>query len=218
MESSLVSITPFLEVFFRVYSTGSPSDPLTPRVSVFLRTLEYYSGILFLTSNREGSIDEAFKSRIHVALHYKRIDADGNIKIWNIMLDRIEQTDRDSDKKLPIAFNREKLLAWAKKHFARHELENSDDPGASKFSTWNGRQIRNAFQTAIALASYDRLEKLGEEGLSPEQAMKKSRWRKVHLLPSHFDRVEKVVNEFQQYRKLLTCPPPQRSSRWADTD
>ena len=33
-------------------------------VSVFLRILEYYDGILILTSNRVGTFDEAFKSRI----------------------------------------------------------------------------------------------------------------------------------------------------------
>ncbi|KAK8121677.1 hypothetical protein PG984_010347 [Apiospora sp. TS-2023a] len=176
-------------------------------VSVFLRTLEYYSGILFLTSNREGSIDEAFKSRIHIALHYKRINCDGNTQIWNNMLDRVEQTNQESEKKLPIVFDREKLLAWAKKHFERHDSSDSGGgTNTSKFSTWNGRQIRNAFQTAIALASYDRLEKLGEAKLTPEQAMKKSRWRKVHLLPSHFDRVEEVVGDFQQYLNVVRKP------------
>lgn len=39
-------------------------------VSVFLRILEYYEGILFLASNRVGVFSEAFKSRIHVALYY----------------------------------------------------------------------------------------------------------------------------------------------------
>lgn len=38
-------------------------------VSVFLRALEFYSGILFLTTNRVGTIDEAFKSRIHISLY-----------------------------------------------------------------------------------------------------------------------------------------------------
>lgn len=37
-------------------------------VSVFLRMLEYYKGILFLTTNRIGTFDEAFKSRIHISL------------------------------------------------------------------------------------------------------------------------------------------------------
>jgi AAA+ superfamily predicted ATPase len=37
-------------------------------VSVFLRMLEYYKGLLFLTTNRVGSFDEAFKSRVHISL------------------------------------------------------------------------------------------------------------------------------------------------------
>lgn len=37
-------------------------------VSLFLRTLEYYDGLLFLTTNRVGTLDEAFRSRIHVTL------------------------------------------------------------------------------------------------------------------------------------------------------
>lgn len=41
-------------------------------VSVFLRVLEYYNGLLFLTTNRVGTIDEAFKSRIHLSLYYVR--------------------------------------------------------------------------------------------------------------------------------------------------
>jgi SpoVK/Ycf46/Vps4 family AAA+-type ATPase len=39
-------------------------------VSVFLRTLEYYRGIMILTTNRAEDIDNAIQSRISVALHY----------------------------------------------------------------------------------------------------------------------------------------------------
>ena len=40
-------------------------------VSVFLRMLEYYKGLLFLTTNRVGAFDEAFKSRVHISLFCK---------------------------------------------------------------------------------------------------------------------------------------------------
>ena len=36
--------------------------------------LEYYEGILILTSNQIHTLDEAFKSRIQVALHYPTLD------------------------------------------------------------------------------------------------------------------------------------------------
>ena len=39
-------------------------------IGVFLRVLEYYAGILFLTTNRIGDFDEAFTSRIHMRLFY----------------------------------------------------------------------------------------------------------------------------------------------------
>ena len=50
-------------------------------VSVFLRVLEYYSGILILTSNRVGTFDEAFKSRIQLALHYDGLNEEQRQKI-----------------------------------------------------------------------------------------------------------------------------------------
>ncbi|CAJ2499872.1 Uu.00g027250.m01.CDS01 [Anthostomella pinea] len=150
-------------------------------VSVFLRTLEYYSGILFLTSNREGSIDEAFKSRIHVALHYKPINLAVIRKIWSNMLAGIENDNQECQDRCAIEFNKDDLIQWAEDHFDKHDRKTHhtrygiDDVTA----TWNGRQIRDAFQTAIA----------DEE----------PKWNKIKLTPKHFTKVEAVVDEFQSY-------------------
>ncbi|KAH8722459.1 P-loop containing nucleoside triphosphate hydrolase protein, partial [Phaeosphaeriaceae sp. PMI808] len=51
-------------------------------VSVFLRVLEYYEGILILTSNRVGTFDEAFKSRIQLSPHYENLNKAQRQKIW----------------------------------------------------------------------------------------------------------------------------------------
>lgn len=48
-------------------------------VSIFLRMLEYYEGILFLTTNRAENIDPAFESRIHLSLTYKEFDISRNL-------------------------------------------------------------------------------------------------------------------------------------------
>jgi hypothetical protein len=40
-------------------------------VSIFLRLLEYFQGILFLTTNRVSTFDDAFQSRIHIALRVR---------------------------------------------------------------------------------------------------------------------------------------------------
>ncbi|KLU92647.1 hypothetical protein MAPG_11592, partial [Magnaporthiopsis poae ATCC 64411] len=55
-------------------------------VSIFLRTLEYYEGILFMTTNRADNIDQAFQSRIHVSLEYSALDATSRAAIWRNFL------------------------------------------------------------------------------------------------------------------------------------
>lgn len=51
-------------------------------VCVFLRMLEYYEGILFLTMNRVKTIDEAIASRIHLALKFNPLDRGARRAVW----------------------------------------------------------------------------------------------------------------------------------------
>ncbi|KAK7967923.1 uncharacterized protein PG986_002200 [Apiospora aurea] len=129
-------------------------------VSVFLRRLEYYSGIMFLTTNIFGLIDEAFKSRIHVALRYDTIDYDATERIWQNLLRRIKRDNRNIEVK--ITFDEDELLGFAMEHFEKHEKDES---------TWNARQIRNAFSTAIAMGQFDRLERIRREEMSPDEVL-----------------------------------------------
>lgn len=101
-------------------------------VSVFLRVLEYNVGILILTSNRVGSFDEAFKSRIQLALHYRNLTIPQQKKIWRNFLARLKSLDEENT-------DFEDLT------------DHVDELG--KFDM-NGRQIRNAITTARQLALY----------------------------------------------------------------
>lgn len=96
-------------------------------VSIFLRVLEYYSGLLFLTSNRVSSFDEALKSRVHVPLKYHDLSATSSIRIWRSFLSKI-----DGDVEI-------------------------DDRGYTKLGRvgLNGRQIKNVVRTASSLARYN---------------------------------------------------------------
>jgi SpoVK/Ycf46/Vps4 family AAA+-type ATPase len=49
---------------------------------VFLKLLEYYQGVLFLTTNRLTDIDEAFFSRISIGLNYPNLDDKSRHAIW----------------------------------------------------------------------------------------------------------------------------------------
>lgn len=55
-------------------------------VGVFLRLLDQYKGMLFLTTNRAEAIDPAFASRITLRLNYPDLDNDRREQIWTKML------------------------------------------------------------------------------------------------------------------------------------
>lgn len=61
--------------------------------SVFLRELEYYRGIILLTTNRLKSIDSAFQSRIHFFFHYNDLDLRAKAQVWKTFLDKAEAAE-----------------------------------------------------------------------------------------------------------------------------
>ena len=101
-------------------------------VSVFLRVLEYNVGILILTSNRFGTFDEAFKSRIQLALHYENLTVAQQRKVWRNFLARLKSLDASGIDYDDIMDNVDELVK----------------------EDMNGRQIRNAITTARQLALY----------------------------------------------------------------
>jgi len=138
----------------------------TPPITVFLRILEYYSGILFLTTNRVGTLDEAFKSRIHISLYYPPLDRRQTLDIFEVNIRKLQEIVLQKDKleaelralhdstdnsdpalRQPFFINRERILHYAGWHYDI----NQDTPQ----QRWNGRQIRNAFQIAYSLARFD---------------------------------------------------------------
>jgi SpoVK/Ycf46/Vps4 family AAA+-type ATPase len=54
-------------------------------VGVFLRVLEYYNGVLFMTSNRPEVVDDAIMSRCTAHLHYVHPDQEELLKIWEVL-------------------------------------------------------------------------------------------------------------------------------------
>jgi SpoVK/Ycf46/Vps4 family AAA+-type ATPase len=60
-------------------------------VSVFLRLTEYYQGILFLTTNRVETFDEAFQSRIHMGIRYENLQPKARKKIWMHHVGKVEE-------------------------------------------------------------------------------------------------------------------------------
>lgn len=94
-------------------------------VASFLRAIEYYDGILFLTTNRVGTSDEAVWSRIHATIYYDKFTEDQRQKIWNTYFEKLEEERGDEIRVLESA-----------RSYVRDNQE-------VKALEWNGRQIRN---------------------------------------------------------------------------
>ena len=94
---------------------------------VLLRVLEYFEGIMFLTTNRVECIDSAFKSRIHLSIYYPRLSMEARSSIWKVFIVRAMGLNAP---------------AWLDRSF----LE--------KVGTYdiNGRQIKNIMRMACAIA------------------------------------------------------------------
>lgn len=101
-------------------------------VSIFLRVLEYHDGIIILTSNRVGTFDEAFKSRIQLSLHYPSLTRDNRCDIWTMFITRLREIGETQVDFADLEDHR-----W---DLADYKL--------------NGRQIRNAIQTSRQFVSW----------------------------------------------------------------
>ncbi|KAF8521951.1 P-loop containing nucleoside triphosphate hydrolase protein [Hysterangium stoloniferum] len=61
-------------------------------VSIFLRQLEYYQGILILTTNLIAHCDPAFESRIHFSVYYPELDFDSRKSIWQTFFKQVSKS------------------------------------------------------------------------------------------------------------------------------
>ena len=76
------------DVFLEIRTSNDVSR--NALVSIFLRTLEYFQGILFLTTNRVAVFDPAFASRIHIGLRFSDLTVPAKKKIWKLFIDRVK--------------------------------------------------------------------------------------------------------------------------------
>jgi hypothetical protein len=93
-----------------------------------LRALDYFQGILFLTTNRVGHFDEAFMSRIHVSIGYDRLDPAAREQIWEDLFRKLKDDHRNGGPEIRAEYE-------AKQYVKK-------DPEVGKLE-WNGREIRN---------------------------------------------------------------------------
>ena len=101
-------------------------------VSIFLRLLEYFQGILFLTTNRVEVFDDAFVSRIHLSLRYGDLSSKAKKAVWKTFIGKVRDVEG----------------------MQVEDIQEKDLDDLSRRAL-NGRQIKNIVRAAQALAIYE---------------------------------------------------------------
>ena len=125
-----------------------------------------------------GQIDDAFLSRVSIVLQYDHLSDDTRKKIWQGFFDKLQR-----DAELP-GGRKIKVDKYAQKFVL-------NDPEFENLK-WNGREIRNALQTAISLASYKALQ----VGKSTDES--------VEVEEEHFQSVVSMSRKFKEYVRDIT--------------
>ncbi|KAF2268870.1 P-loop containing nucleoside triphosphate hydrolase protein [Lojkania enalia] len=98
------------------------------QVSAFLSELEYFGGVIFLTTNDSNLIDRAVISRVHVHLQFSPLDATRRSQVWTSFISRLPPKQFEISKEQIESLSKWKL---------------------------NGREIRNMLRTTITWRSKD---------------------------------------------------------------
>ncbi|KAH0494597.1 hypothetical protein TgHK011_001214 [Trichoderma gracile] len=93
-------------------------------VSIFLRELEYFRGIICLTTNLYHTIDAAFRSRVSLHLLFQSLNRGARETVWRKFLQRLPE----------------------QKRLETSPYERDELPTIGQLSLWqlNGREIKNA--------------------------------------------------------------------------
>ncbi|KAI4104300.1 MAG: hypothetical protein LQ339_003919 [Xanthoria mediterranea] len=116
-------------------------------VSVMLRALEYFKGILIMTTNRVMTFDVAMLSRCHYAVNFTSLTLAQEKEIWQSYVDQL--TSKNSSGK-------QHIESWVKDITRKTK---------SLRTILSGREIRNVFTTAQTLAQAEPDKKIRKEHL-----------------------------------------------------
>jgi len=143
--------------------------------TVILRHLEYYSGVIFMTTNLIDNIDDAVRSRCHMHLCYKPLSRTLREDLWRSSLGRLELRSPSSSDQDQIQI---KLLPEELTDLAAWEL--------------NGREIKHAVRNVYLWCKYKMLDITFARVKST-----------IQITAPFAHKVEEVLEEVEHPRKRL---------------
>lgn len=153
--------------------------------------LDDFKGLLFLTTNRVGLIDEALKTRIHFALAFPRLSEHATEVVWR---DQIERGKNQYPQSV-------RIYTKGIKDFVRGQRFRY---AGERSYPWNARQIQNAFHASLVLAAEDSRIRAGKDISSSDEqvAHEEGPSEDIELKPQHVTEVYRLRDAFESYSEL----------------
>lgn len=171
---------------------------------MFLRALEYYRGILFLTSNCVIKFDEAITSRTSLIIEFKNLETHERAKLRDdhrrkVELDKRYALQRDAHDQL-------KLMVESDKPYNGREINNGISKANFTFTeteSITANTITLVFQMALALATEDAKEIDREREANGEEMTEGN--AKIEVAGKHIEMVMDSIEDFMEYQKSRMC-------------
>ncbi|KAF7875282.1 hypothetical protein EAF04_002454 [Stromatinia cepivora] len=123
----------------------TPPDGDFGASGLLLSELELFNGIVVLTTDNRDDVEEQVVRRMNVCLGSEFWNKDDNIQIWHKMLKKRGIHDAEDNVELKATFEKGAYSRWLQ--FIEGEYRMG--------KRWNGMEINNYFDTALAMAEYD---------------------------------------------------------------
>ena len=111
-------------------------------------------------------------------------DKETTLQVWQTFIDQTTYVLEKSGRS-HVTIKEKEIMKFAKKHWK--------DSGDSKRARWNGRQIRNAFHTAIAMAEFKARSQKDGKGYDDRKDVEISVGRE------EFEKIASTAREFDTY-------------------
>lgn len=164
-------------------------------VAVFLRLLEYYKGIMFLTTNLWQTIDEAIESRIQVHLKFPVLDHDARSQIWQNFLQKQNPGGNNNNSNINGNGN-----------------GNSNGNGKTNTNTNTNTNNTNNNTTMINLPSNKDITSLGEWVINGRQI------GNVLKIALAWSRQKEKAIDLEMLEQIIpaSCPKAYKEPRWTE--
>ena len=173
-------------------------------VGIFLRHLEHFPGIVFMTTNRLAEVDRAILARVDLPLYYPTLNEHDTAEIFKLHMEKLKlhfQTPQyvkeqsvsfTALRKTTLYIDENVIYKWCRQEFitSTHKKYRS---------WWEGRLILSAFYSALALAERER----GNNNRTI-----------VNLKAEHFRRVAEMYSSFERHRTKILGGEVERDLEW----